>query len=128
MKILSKDINLAIMSYNKINNEKFSVKTAYRFAKLFKKLSEEKEILDDLIKNIFNEYGKKDENGELIQNENGSISFDSDEKRIDCMNKLNDLAETEIEIEDFYFSLEEIGDIKASIDDLVGLIPFIKED
>lgn len=128
MKILSKDINFAIMSYNQINNEKFSVKTAYKFAKLFKKLTEEKEILDELIKNIFNEYGKKDENGELVQNEKGSILFDSAQKQTECMNKLNDLAETEIEIEDFYFSLDEIGDIKASIDDIVGLIPFIKED
>lgn len=128
MKILSKDINLAIMSYNQINNEKFSIKTAYKFAKLFKKLTEEKEILDELIKNIFNEYGKKDENGELVQNEKGSILFDSVQKQTECMNKLNDLAETEIEIEDFYFSLDEIGDIKASIDDIVGLIPFIKED
>lgn len=128
MKILSKDINLAIMSYNQINNEKFSIKTAYKFAKLFKKLTEEKEILDELIKNIFNEYGKKDENGELVQNEKGSILFDSAQKQTECMNKLNDLAETEIEIEDFYFSLDEIGDIKASIDDIVGLIPFIKED
>lgn len=128
MKILSKDISLAIMSYNQINNEKFSIKTAYKFAKLFKKLTEEKEILDELIKNIFNEYGKKDENGELVQNEKGSILFDSAQKQTECMNKLNDLAETEIEIEDFYFSLDEIGDIKASIDDIVGLIPFIKED
>lgn len=128
MKILSKDINLAIMSYNQINNEKFSIKTAYKFAKLFKKLTEEKEILDELIKNIFNEYGKKDENGELVQNDKGAVLFDSQEKQIECMNKLNDLAETEVEIDDFYFSLEEIGDIKASIDDIVGLIPFIKED
>lgn len=128
MKILSKDINLAIMSYNQINNEKFSVKTAYKFAKLFKKLTEEKEILDNLIKNIFNEYGKKDENGELVQNDKGAVFFDSQENQRECMNKLNDLAETEVEIDDFYFSLEEIGDIKASIDDIVGLIPFIKED
>lgn len=129
MKLTVNEINAAVNSYNKIDKEKFTLKTSYRLARLFDILNKEAERYDVLIKDSIIKYSKKDNNGNPIINksERGeSVEIDpiDQEKLIEEMEELNN---NEIEIEDYYFTFEDFGDLSISIDEIKGLIPFIQE-
>lgn len=120
----------AIASYDKIDKTKFNLKTTYKLARLFKNISEEAKCYEDSVKQTVLKYAEKDENGEPIisQEEQGeSVSFLPGEQQ-KCLEEIDELGKETIEIKDCYFTLDELGDVNISIDEMKGLLPFIKEE
>ena len=87
----------------------------------------EKEIpfYDSEISKIINTYGERDENGNLVQIENGNIKIQS-EKIDECAKKMNELGELQVEIECGKIPLESLGDIELSVQELNALLPIIE--
>lgn len=130
MKLNVNEIIEAIQSYNKINKEKFSLKTTYKLTRLFDTLSKEGERYENLVREAVLKYSKKDENGEpiIVNKENLGDSVEIEpEKQALLMQEIEELNNSEIEIDDCYFTFEDFGDISISIDELKGLMPFIIE-
>ena len=125
-----KDLSSAMNSYQKINKEKFSLKTAYKLTRLFQDIEKEVECYEKVVKNTLIKYSEKDENGEPIihQTEQGDSVQLSPENQIICINEINELGNSEVEIKDCQIYLDEFGDISVSIEELKGLMPFIKEE
>jgi hypothetical protein len=54
----------------KIEKTKMSIKTTYKFSRLFNELGEHIKFFNDTLSNLIKEYGKKDEKGEYVLTEN----------------------------------------------------------
>ena len=129
MKITINEIIAAVGSYNKLNKEKFNLKTSYKLARLFDTLQKESERYETLTREAIIKYSKKDKNGEPIinkseQGESVEIEPINQSKLIQEMEELNN---SEIEIDDYYFTFDDFGDLSISIDEIKGLLPFIQE-
>jgi hypothetical protein len=44
------------------------------------------------------------------------------------MEEIEELNQNEIEIDDCYFTFDDFGNLSMSIEEVKGLLPFIKED
>lgn len=130
MKLAMNDIIAAVESYNKINTEKFTLKTTYRLARLFDSLKKESERYETLVREAILKYSKKDENGEPIvnQGEQGESVEIEPLNQVKLMQEMEELNNSEIEIEDCYFTFEDFGDLTISVEELKGLLPFIREE
>ena len=129
MKITINEVIAAVGSYNKLNKEKFNLKTSYKLARLFDTLQKESERYETLTREAIIKYSKKDENGEPIINkgEQGESVEIEPVNQIKLVQEMEELNNSEIEIEDYYFTFDDFGDLSISIDEIKGLLPFIQE-
>ena len=130
MKLNLTEIVAAVGSYNKIKDEKFSLKVAYKLTRLFDNLQKEATRYDELVREALLKYAKKDENGQPIlkQTEQGESVEVAPEDQVKFMEEIEELNQNEIEIEDCFFTFEDFGNLSISIEEVKGLLPFIKED
>ena len=129
MKLTVNEVIAAVGSYNKINKEKFNLKTSYKLARLFDTLQKESERYETLTRDAIIKYSKKDENGEPIINkgEQGESVEIEPVNQIKLVQEMEELNNSEIEIDDCYFTFDHFGDLSISIDEIKGLLPFIQE-
>ncbi len=129
MKLTVNEVIAAVGSYNKINKEKFNLKTSYKLARLFDTLQKESERYETLTRDAIIKYSKKDENGEPIINkgEQGESVEIEPVNQIKLVQEMEELNNSEIEIDDCYFTFDDFGDLSISIDEIKGLLPFIQE-
>ena len=129
MKLTVNEVIAAVGSYNKINKEKFHLKTSYKLARLFDTLQKESERYETLTRDAIIKYSKKDENGEPIINkgEQGESVEIEPVNQIKLVQEMEELNNSEIEIDDCYFTFDDFGDLSISIDEIKGLLPFIQE-
>lgn len=108
--------------------EKLEFKLAYKFAKLIKLTNDDEDFYNKHQRELFDQYCKRDEEGNVIPDENGCYQFEND--KIPSLNKeLEELADTEVEIPEFFrFTVEELKPIQLSIKEVVALGEFIKDD
>ena len=129
MKLTVNEVIAAVGSYNKLNKEKFNLKTSYKLARLFDTLQRESERYETLTREAIIKYSKKDENGEPIVNksEQGESVEIEPVNQIKLVQEMEELNNSEIEIDDYYFTFDDFGDLSISIDEIKGLLPFIQE-
>lgn len=129
MKLTINEVIAAVGSYNKLNKEKFNLKTSYKLARLFDTLQKESERYETLTREAIIKYSKKDENGEPIVNksEQGESVEIEPINQIKLVQEMEELNNSEIEIDDYYFTFDDFGDLSVSIDEIKGLLPFIQE-
>ena len=130
MKLNLEEILTAVSSYNKIKHEKFNLKTAYRLSRLFDTLTEEQVRYETLVRDALIKYSRKDENGNPIVNtsEKGESVEILPEYQATFKAEMEDLNNNEIEIEDCFFTFEDFGNLTISIEEIQGLLPFIKDE
>lgn len=113
----------------KIKDKKMSIKTTYKFTRLFKEIEEQVNFFNETLSNLIKEYGKRDENGEFVLTENKSGIMVQEDRYDECMAKVQELNELEPELTYIpSFKLEELDNLELSIDDLNLLMPFIEEE
>lgn len=130
MKLSLNEIVAAVGSYNKVKDEKFSLKTAYRLGRLFDTLSKEATRYDELVREALLKYAKKDEEGNPIfkQTDQGESVEVAPEDQVKFMAEIEELNKNEIDIDDCYFTFDDFGNLSISIEEMKGLLPFIKEE
>ena len=111
MKLTVNEVIAAVGSYNKINKEKFNLKTSYKLARLFDTLQKESERYETLTRDAIIKYSKKDENGEPIINkgEQGESVEIEPVNQIKLVQEMEELNNSEIEIDDCYFTFDDFG-------------------
>lgn len=100
-------------------------RTAYKFSKLFKKAAEEKDFYTEELQKLIDEYAEHDENGKAIEAQDG-IQLKK-ESLNEFQLKLNDLWNLEIDYDGILFSLDELDNVKLTVEQFDFLLPFIKE-
>ena len=112
--------------YDEVRTQKLSLKVLYKLSNLSKAINEKSEFYREKFQEILNEYGEKDENGQLIPTEDGrGIKIKTGLEK-DCFDKVNELQNLEVEMPDVVFDIDDFGDIEMTME-VFGLIkPFLK--
>jgi hypothetical protein len=91
------DIFNAVPALREISAKEFPGSTTFKIARLIRELDKEIQLFEEERMKIANKYGEKDEDGNLIPQENGTIKIPED-KIQECNEELQALFETQIEI------------------------------
>ena len=114
---------------SKIETTKMSIKTLYKFTRLFKEVEEHTNFFNNTLADLIKEYGQKDEKGDFILTENQNGVKIKEDKYDECMKKVQELNELEPELTYIpSFTLEELDNLELSMEELNTLMPFIKEE
>lgn len=113
------------IAFTKLAAQIVPLKTAFKLKGVAARIQEEVRKFEEVRQLALKQYGSKDENGELIVDENGNVKFEKENLEA-FARELNELGSTEVDIGTL--SLEELGD-KTSLttDDLIALDRLIVE-
>lgn len=113
--------------YNNVKNIKLPLKTAYKLNKLITQINTESSFYQQKFSEIINEFGKRDENGELVYSSD-KTSIEIEDARLDeCLQKTEELQNLEVDISGIDFTIEELEGLNLTISEVGCLMPFIKE-
>lgn len=127
MQLKMQDILNFSSFYDLTRTQKLSMKTAYRLARLAKTIEEEIQFYREKFQTILQEYGEKDENGQLVPTEDGGGVKLIPGMESACFSAINDLQELEVTLPDIKFNIEEFGNMELSTNDIGAIFPFIAE-
>lgn len=119
-----------------IYQKKFPIGTSYKIVKIKEDVKKELEFYREKFNEIIQEFGDKDENGNLLfkrdvdANGNeipGTESIKIQEGKIDeCNNALEELQKIDVEIDTRGLSVEDLGNVEFSAGELEVLVPFLE--
>ena len=110
----------------KLSQQDFKAKVAWQIARILKAAETELQGFNDARMSLIKKYGESDENGELITDENGNCKI-SPEQISNFNIELNDLINTEIEINGNKIDVAHLEDCDFTPSDMALLEPFIEE-
>lgn len=91
------DIVNSAETFSKIMQQSFKGSLAFKIARLVRELDKEMQTFNEERQKIIRKYGEKDENGELIIDENNNVKFNNN-KIVEVNEEFNSLLNTELEI------------------------------
>ena len=125
MLIKRNKIDKIIEVIDKLRDKNFNISTQYKFIQIAKALENEQDILQEQIDSLIIEYGERDENEHLIQDESKGSKI-KQEYLVECSQKIHDIYELDIQMPDIYFSFDELNSLNLTLRDLELLESFIK--
>ena len=127
--MLMKDLYYLNQIRPKIVNSKMSIKTTYKFSRLFKEVEEQANFFDTTLSNIIAQYGQRDEKGEYVLTEDKNGVMIQEDKKDECLAKINELNNLEINFNYIpAFNLDELEFLDLTVDEMTILMPFIEEE
>ena len=111
----------------KLASMSLKAKLAWQVAKLLKEAEKEIQSFNDTRMDVIKKYGEKDENGELITDEKGNCKILEGQTQ-EFSNELNELINTQIEINANRLSINDLGNIDFTPAEMAQLEPFIDFD
>ncbi|MDD4781936.1 MAG: hypothetical protein PHT02_15225 [Tissierellia bacterium] len=112
-------------SLTKLLTKELSIKTSYKLSKLGKLIIDEYKLFEETRMKIIDKYGDKDEEGNIIQNDN---KITIPKENLDSFNKeFNELMDIEVKFDFEPISIDKLGEINISPIDLMVLGDFIVE-
>ena len=113
-------------AYNVFNEVKLPLKAAYKLTKIKNAVENETQYYGEKFQEIVDTYAQKDENGNLKYNEDGTQILIKDGMIMECNQKLEELHNLEIGIENYNLTIDDLGDsIEVTAGDLDALMPFL---
>ena len=112
--------------FDKMKSSKLPFKTAYRVTLFMQETEKHLNFYQESFRNLLNEYGKKDENGNVMPTEDGQGVLLVEETTQEAYQKLGELRELDVELSDYKFDLNAFGDIEISPQEMILLVPFIE--
>ena len=112
--------------YALVKNQKISFKTSYRLAMLAAEVEKQHNFYTEQFRMLLNQYGQKDENGNLVSADDGQSIQLVPETMEECYAKINELRDLDITLPDYYFSLDDFDGIELTPIEVNAIIPFIK--
>ena len=112
---------------NVVRTPKLPFKTAYKLSKLSKAIEDEVAFYREKMQELIDEYGQKDEDGNLVFIDNGQGIALKPETQAECHAKIAELEALDVELPDIKFSVDEFADTTLSLEELQPILPFIEE-
>lgn len=110
----------------KLSESKIRGRTAYKIAKILKKIDEEYNLFNDARIKLIREFAKKDESGEPITDDQGNVSI-SEEEIATFNEEINKLLDTTVSIEMDKIPLDELAEIDFTPSEMIAIESFIEE-
>lgn len=114
-----------IISNHIDQNQPLSASLAYKVMKLIKNTQNDYDFYQEKFRDIIQDCSEKDENGQIVQENNGIKVQEG--KMEECSNRITELNETEVEMPNIKFTIDELSGYDFSIMDMAKLDDFIKE-
>lgn len=112
--------------FSQFAQTKISSKPAYKIMKFCKGAANEEEFYNSKRNEIINSYAEKDENGQVIVNEDGTVRIMQD-KIAEANIALRELNSIDVEAPSVKFKLDELEGLELSVADMFALDAFIEE-
>lgn len=122
-------LNDVIQSFKVLKNiaqKTLKGKINFQLARILRELNNEYNLFLKSKEKLILKYGKKD-NGQLVIDDEGNYAIDK-EQLLNLNTELNELLDTIIHLNTEYIALEDIEDIDFTIEQMMALSPFIKEE
>ena len=112
--------------YPQIKNKKTNIQTIYKLNKIFEFCEKESKFYFNKLNDIFNKYGEKDKEGNLIKTESG-ISIKKEKIR-ECEKEIQELLNIEVTFDNnLKINLNDLNDFEMDIETFQKIKNFIKE-
>lgn len=121
---MSEIINFSYF-YNEVKSAKLSFKVLYRLSNLAKAIDEKTVFYHEKLQEILQEYGQFDENGNIIPTEDGNGVKVRPGTEVECVSKINELQNLDVELPDIKFDIDEFGDIELTMEVFNLITPFL---
>jgi hypothetical protein len=114
-------------SLTQLKSQEMPLRLSYKFSKLLSKIEKDSEFFTEKTREVILKYAEKDENGDLVQTEDGNIRIQTGkiEEANKAMMELNDIEVEDINIT---FTLDELESLSIAPEVLQPLLPLIVED
>ena len=113
--------------FAKVKSQKLPFKTSYRLTMLAQEIEKHIVYYQEQFRNLLNEYGQKDDNGNLIPTSDGQGIRLIEDKMEEAYTKISELRTLEIELPDYTFSADDFDNIELSPEEMIAIMPFIKD-
>lgn len=127
IKVKISDLLNGTDALKKLSETELKAKLAWQVGRLLKAADAEIQSFNEARLNLIKKYGEKDENGELITDENDNCKI-TQESISDFTNELNELVESEIEINANKINIDSLGDKEFTPSEISQLEVFIDFD
>lgn len=108
------------------NGSKLSLKVAYKLNKIKKAVEENTQFYAEKFQEIIDTYAKKDANGQVVFNEDGSQILIQEDKIDECNKALEELQSLTVEIDNYNLSIDDFDEnMECTPEDLEALMPFL---
>lgn len=114
--------------YTKIKDCKMPLKTSYKFSRLMRQIEKEQVFYQEEMTKIIQAYAKM-ENGRIVYSQDGSSIIIIPGKEQECNDKIFELKNLDINIEDVNFTFEElesIDNLQLTVAEMTCLYPLIE--
>ena len=111
----------------KLKEQKLPFKTAYKTVLLTQEVQKHVDFYQETFRNLLMEYGKKDEQGNLVPTSDGQGVLLVEETMSEAYQKLGELRDLEVELPDTKFSVDDFGSIEISPEEMMVIMPFVCE-
>lgn len=125
IKVKILDLVNSTETLQKLSQKDFKAKLAWSIARLLKAAEKEIQEFNDTRMNLIKKYGEKDENGELVTDDKGNCKIDNSVLN-EFSNELNDLMNTEVEINANKIDIELLENLEFTPSDMAILEPFVE--
>lgn len=114
--------------YSTLKEQEMPLKLAYRLNQI-EDICEKKVVFyETKMRDIITRYCEKDSDGNpIFLEDNKSIKI-KPECIQECTEKIQELAELDVELPDIKFTLDQLGELKLSVLEVKALMPFIDEE
>ena len=113
--------------FEKVKSQPLPFKTSYRLTLLASEIEKHLNFYQENFRKILTEYGQKDENGNLVQTDDGQGIKIIEGKIDECNAKVIELRDLDVELPDTKFSIDDFGDIALTPMEVYIIKPFIEE-
>ena len=121
------DLVNSVDTLQKLSQKSFKAKLAWSISRLLKAAETEIQSFNETRMDLIRRRGEKDENGELITDENGNCKINPAEIN-EFSKELNDLLETTVEINVNRIRMDLLEDLDFTPMDMAVLEPFVEFD
>ena len=126
VKIPLKEITQNIQLLSDLTTNTMPARTAYKFTKIIKQCVDEVNQYNAARKALIEKYAQRNEENEIIY-DNNQATVSSDNYTL-FQQELNDLLNTEVEINVLPIKLNELDNLDFTPGQLIMLYPFIEEE
>lgn len=114
---------------SKFNEQKLPIKLSYKIMKILSNLEGELQFYRTQLQDLLKDCAQIDEQGNLIYSDESQENFLLKSDKIEEFhNRYDELANMDIELDDYFLTLEELENLELSPKDLYGIQPLILEE
>jgi len=126
IKIKLNDVVNATETFNKIMQQSFKGSLAFKIARLARELDKEMQTFNTERQKIIQKYGEKDENGELIIDENNNVKFNKT-NLAEINQEFNSLLDTDLEINADKLPMDSIDNFEITPQEMLQIEVFFED-